>query len=153
MAKKGRSTLTGISQVFSGHEDTDPESDPGEKIWSIQWKRCPKSPKEDSPLKESSKLSSSEEEPPTDEALRDGARQRAWLLDTHFEAWHHDKIAKGVTGWVARDTMICDFPEHGKVQPNHPDPMGPPLDYMGECQVFAGIRSNIMTCAGFMPWG
>ena len=28
-------TLTGISQVFSGHEDTDPESDPGEKIWFI----------------------------------------------------------------------------------------------------------------------
>ena len=25
-------TLTGISQVFSGHKDTDPESDPGEKI-------------------------------------------------------------------------------------------------------------------------
>ena len=28
-------TLTSISQVFSGHEDTDPESDPGEKIQSI----------------------------------------------------------------------------------------------------------------------
>ena len=25
-------TLTSISQVFSGHKDTDPESDPGEKI-------------------------------------------------------------------------------------------------------------------------
>ena len=29
-------TLTGISQVFGEHEDTDPESDPGEKIQSIQ---------------------------------------------------------------------------------------------------------------------
>ena len=29
-------TLAGISQVFGGHEDTDPESDPGEKIQSIQ---------------------------------------------------------------------------------------------------------------------
>ena len=29
-------TLTGISQVFSRHEDTDPESDPEEKIQSIQ---------------------------------------------------------------------------------------------------------------------
>ena len=29
-------TLTGISQVFSTHEDTDPESDPREKIQSIQ---------------------------------------------------------------------------------------------------------------------
>ena len=28
-------TLTSISQVFSIHEDTDPESDPGEKIQSI----------------------------------------------------------------------------------------------------------------------
>ena len=28
-------TLTGISQVFSRHEDTDPESNPGEKIQSI----------------------------------------------------------------------------------------------------------------------
>ena len=29
-------TLTGISQVFVGQEDTDPESDPGEKIQSIR---------------------------------------------------------------------------------------------------------------------
>ena len=29
-------TLTGISQVFGGHENTDPESDTREKIWSIQ---------------------------------------------------------------------------------------------------------------------
>ena len=28
-------TLTGISQVFGEHEDTDPESDPGAKIQSI----------------------------------------------------------------------------------------------------------------------
>ena len=35
--------------------------------------------------------------------------------------------------------MICDLPEHGKMQPNHPDPVGPPLDYMGECRVFDGI--------------
>ena len=28
-------TLTGISQVFSEYEDTDPESEPGEKIQSI----------------------------------------------------------------------------------------------------------------------
>ena len=28
-------TLTGISQVFGTHEDTDPESDPEEKIQSI----------------------------------------------------------------------------------------------------------------------
>ena len=29
-------TLTDISQVFSEHKDTDPQSDPGEKIQSIQ---------------------------------------------------------------------------------------------------------------------
>ena len=29
-------TLTGISQVFGGHEDTDSELDPREKIQSIQ---------------------------------------------------------------------------------------------------------------------
>ena len=28
-------TLTGVSQVFSGHEDTDPKLEPGEKIQSI----------------------------------------------------------------------------------------------------------------------
>ena len=42
-------TLTGISQVFSTHEDTDPESDLGEKVQSIWQKQHPKSPKEDSP--------------------------------------------------------------------------------------------------------
>ena len=76
-------TLTGISQVFSEHEDTDPEWDPGEKVQSIWQKQCPKSPKQDSPLKDSSESSSSEEEePPTNEALCVGARQKAWLLDT-----------------------------------------------------------------------
>ena len=146
-------TLTGISQVFSGHEDTDPELDPGEKIWSIGWKQCPKSPKEDSPLKKTSESSSSEEEPPTDEALRNGARQKSQLLDTHFEAWHHDKIAKGIAGWAARDIMICDLPKHEKVQPNHPNPVRPPLDYMGECQVFDGICPNIYDLCRFYPLG
>ena len=59
-------TLTRISQVFSRHEDTDPESNPREKIQPIWQKQCPKSPKDDSPLKASSE-SSFEEEPPTDE--------------------------------------------------------------------------------------
>ena len=42
-------TLTSISQVFGTHEDTDPESDPREKIQSICQKWHLKSPKEDSP--------------------------------------------------------------------------------------------------------
>ena len=57
-------TLTGVSQLFSEHEDTDPESDSGEKV-QIAWRKQHK----DSPKKDSSGSSSSEEEPPTDEAL------------------------------------------------------------------------------------
>ena len=38
-------TLTGISQVFGMHEDTDSESDPKEKIQSIWQKLCQPSPK------------------------------------------------------------------------------------------------------------
>ena len=142
-------TLTSISQVFGRHEDTDPESDPGEKIQSIWQKQCPKSPKEDSPLKASSE-SSSEEELPTDEALHNEVRQKAQLLYTHFDAWHHKKIAKGIASWA---TMICDLPKHGKMQPNLPDPIGPPLDYMGECQVFNGIWSDIYDLCRFYTLG
>ena len=135
-------TLTSISQVFGTHEDTDSESDPREKIQSIQWMQCQPSPKE---LSESS----SEEEQPTDKALCDKAWQRARQLDTYFSAWWHKKIAKGIMGWATRDTMICDLLKHGKAQPNHPDPVGLPLDYMGECQVFNGIRSDIYDLCRF----
>ena len=54
------------------------------------------SPKEDSPKKDSSALSLSEEELPTDEVLHNEARQKAWLLDMHFNAWHHEKIANNM---------------------------------------------------------
>ena len=145
-------TLTGISQVFGTHEDTDSESDPREKIQSIQWKWHQPSPNEGMPPMNSSG-SSSEEEQPTDEALRDKAQQRAQQLDTNFYAWQHKKIAKGITGWATRDTMICDLPEHGKAQPNHPDQVGPPLDYMGECQVFNDIQSDIYDLCRFYILG
>ena len=49
--------------------------------------------------------------------------------------------------------MICDLPKHGKTQPNHPDPMGPSLDYMGECQVFNIIWSNIYDLCRFYTLG
>ena len=49
--------------------------------------------------------------------------------------------------------MICDLPEHGKAQPNHPDPVGLPLDYMGKCQVFDGIRSDIYDLCRFYILG
>ena len=71
-----QNTLTGVSQLFGEHEDTDPESDPREKVQSAWQKWCQNSPKEESPKKDSSKSLSSEEEPPTDVALCDGARQK-----------------------------------------------------------------------------
>ena len=88
-----------------------------------------------------------------DKALRDEARQKAQLLDTCFDAWHRKKIVKGIVGLATRDTMICDLPEHGKTQPNHPDLVGLPLDCMEECQVFDGIRSNIYDLCQFYALG
>ena len=99
------------------------------------------------PSKESSE-SSSKEEQPTDKAW-----QWAWQLDTNFDAWWHKKNAKGIAGWAMRDTMICDLPEHRKAHPSHPDPVGPPLDFMGERQVFDGIRSDIYNLCRFYILG
>ena len=147
-----QNTFTGISHVFGTHEETDAESDPGEKIQSVWQKWHQPSPKKDTPSKDSSK-SSSEEEQPTDEALYDKAWQWARQLDTNFDAWQRKKIAKGITGWAMRDTMICDLPKHVKVQPNHPDPVGPPLNYMGECQVFDSIQSDIYNLCQFYILG
>ena len=147
-----RNTLSGVSHVFGMHEETDVESDHEEKIQSAQRKQYQPSPKEDMPSKESSE-SSSEEEEPTDEALPDKAWQWAWQLDTNFDALQHKKIATGVAGWAMRYTMICNLPEHGKVQPNHPDLVGPPLDYMCKCQVFDGICSDIYGLCRFYTLG
>ena len=147
-----QNTLSGVSHIFGMHEETDAESDKGEKIQSTQQKRHQPSPKEDTPSKESSE-SSFEEEQPTNEALCDKVQQQAQQLDTNFDAWQRKKIAKGIAGWATRDTMICDLPKHGKAQPNHPDPVGLPLDYMGECQVFDGIRSAIYDLCQFYILG
>ena len=133
-----QNTLTGVSHIFGTHEETDAESDTEEKIQSAQWKRHQPSPKEDTSSKELSE-SSSEEEQPNKEALHDQAWQWAWQLDTNFDVWRQKKIAKGFAGWAMRDTMICNLPKHRKAQPNHPDPVGPPLDYMDKCQVFDSI--------------
>ena len=133
-----QNTLSGVSHIFGVHEETDVESDHEEKIQSAQQKWHQPSPKEDTPSKESSE-SSSEEEQPTNEALREKAWQRAWQLDTNFNTWWCKKIAKGIPGWVTQDTMICDLPKHGKVQPNHLDPVRLPLEYMCDCQIFYGV--------------
>ena len=92
-------TLTSVSQLFSEHKDTNPESDPSKKVKSAWQKQCQDSPKKDSPKKDSSR-SSPEEELPTNEALCDRARQKVQLLYTHFDAWHCNKIANSVAGWV-----------------------------------------------------
>ena len=147
-----QNTLTGVSQIFGTHEETDAESDTEEKIQSAQQKWHQPSPKEDMPFKDSSE-SSSEEEQPTNEALHDKARQWVWQLDTNFDAWWCKKIANGVAGWAMRDTMICNLPKHGKMQPNHPDPVGLPLDYMHERQVFDGIQSDIYDLCQFYILG
>ena len=147
-----QNTLTGISHFFGTHKETDAESDPGEKIQFVWWKQHQPSPKEGTPSKDLSG-SSSEEEQPTDEALHDKARQRAQQLDTNFDAWWRKKIAKAIAGWATRDTMICALPEHGKVQPNHSDPVGLPLDHMGEHQVFDGMWSDIYDLCQFYILG
>ena len=49
--------------------------------------------------------------------------------------------------------MICNLHEHRNMQPNHPDPVGPPLDYMGECQLFDGIQSDIYDLCRFYTLG
>ena len=145
-------TLSSVSHVFGVHEETDIGSDHEEKIPSAQQRRHQPSPKEDTPSKESSE-SSSEEKQPTNEALCDKARQWARQLDTNFDAWWHKKIATGFAGLATRGTMICDLPKHRKVQPNHPDLVRPPLDYMRKCQVFNGIHSDMYNLYRTTPWG
>ena len=144
-----RNTLSSLSHIFGAHEETDVESDHEEKTPPARQKWCQPSPKEETSSQESEE-SSSKEEQPTDEALHNKTQQRAQHLDTNFDAWQHKKIAKGLPGWA---TMICDLPEHGKAQPNHPDPVGPPLEYMCNCQVFEGIRLDIYDLCQFYTLG
>ena len=146
-------TLTSVSHLFGEHYDTDPKSDSGEKVQTTWQRQHKDSPKDDSPKKDSSESPSSEEEPPTNEVLCDEARQKVWLLDTHFDAWHCDKITNNVTGRATRDTMNCNLPEHGKTQPNHPDPVEPPLGYMVKCKVFDCIRSDLYNLCHFYVLG
>ena len=147
-----QNTLSSVSHIFGTHKETDVESDHEEKTPPVWQKWHQPSPKEDPSSKESEE-SSSEEEQPTDKALCDKARQQARCLDTNFNAWWHKKIAKGLLGWVTRDTMICNLPEHGKVQLNHPDPVRLPLEYMHNRQVFEGVRSDIYDLCRFYILG
>ena len=49
--------------------------------------------------------------------------------------------------------MICDLLEYGKAKPNHPDPVGPPLEYMHDRKVFEGVRSDIYNLCWFYVLG
>ena len=49
--------------------------------------------------------------------------------------------------------MICDLPEYGKMQPNHPNPIGLPLDYMVELKVFDGTWSDLYDLCHFYILG
>ena len=148
-----QNTLSGVSHLFGTHEETDVESDHKEETPPTWQKWCQPRPKEETSSHESEESSSSEEEQLTDEALLDECRQRAWRMDTNFDAWWRKKIAKGLPGWAARDTMICNLPEHGKVQLNHPDPVGPPFEYMRDHQVFEGVRSDLYDLCRFYALG
>ena len=83
--------------------------------------------------------------------MRPGKKLGCW---THVSMLGIAKrLLKALLAGPTRDTMICDLLKHGKMQPNHPDPVGPPLDYMGECQVFDGIQSNIYDLCRFYALG
>ena len=142
-----------LSHVFGTHEETNVDSDHEEGIPPMRQKQCQPSPKEETSSHESEVSSSSEEEQPTNEALCDKCRQRARHMDTNFNAWRSKKITKGLPGWATRDTMICDLPEHRKAQLNHIDPVGPPLEYMRDHQVFEGIRSDLYDLCRFHTLG
>ena len=146
-------THSSVSHIFGTHEETDVESDHEEGTPPTRQKQRQPSPKEETSSHESEESSSSEEEQPTDEALCDKCRQRAQHMDTNFDAWQRKKIAKGLPGWAARDTMICNLPKHGKAQPNHPDLVGPPLEYMHDRQVFEGIHSSLYDLCRFYALG
>ena len=49
--------------------------------------------------------------------------------------------------------MVCNLPEHSKTQPNHPNPVGPPLDYMAKCKVFDCIWSDLYDLCHFYALG
>ena len=49
--------------------------------------------------------------------------------------------------------MICDLPEHRKAQPNHPDPVGPPLEYMRDHQAFEGVCLDLYNLCRFYSLG
>ena len=148
-----QNTHSGVSHVFGTHEETDGESVHEEGTPPKRQKWCQPSPKEEVSSHESEELFSSKEEQLTDKALHDRCQQQARRMNTDFDARQSKKITKGLPGWATRDTMICDLPKHGKAQPNHPDPIGPPLEYMHDHKAFEGISSDLYDLCQFYTLG
>ena len=146
-------TLSGVSHIFGTHEETDVESDHEEETPPMWQKWCQPSPKEETSSHESEESSSSEEEQPTNKALHDKCWQRAWHMDTNFDAWWHKKMAKGLPGWAARDTMICNLPSMGRCNRITLTRWGCPWS---TCTTARYLRVSIWTftiCASSTPWG
>ena len=75
------------------------------------------------------------------------------ITEAEQEATTHRLRSEADAAWKKMHEVICNLPEHRKAQLNHPDPVGPPLDYMGERQVFDGIRSDIYDLCRFYILG
>ena len=84
---------------------------------------------------------------PVDHHLQRKSRQLMRCSEMELGKKHgcltHTLILGIVTKLPMSDTMICNLPEHEKTQPNHPNSMGPPLDYMVKCKVFDCIQSDL----------
>ena len=88
-----RTPLTGVSQLFGEHENTDPESNSKDKV-RLHGKGSTRT----APRRTAPRRTPVSHRP--DKVLYDEARQKVWQLAMCFEAWHHNKIANKVTGWV-----------------------------------------------------
>ena len=90
---------------------------------------------------------------PTDKALCNKAQQRAWQLDTNFDAWPHKKIAKGIAGWATGDTMICDLPKHERCNQIIQTQWGHPWTTWVSTRSSTVSSLTSTTCAGSTSWG
>ena len=62
-------------------------------------------------------------------------------MDTDFSVWRDKKISKGLKQWYEWDKMTCNHIDPCK-EVKYPDPLGAPLDYMENCDVFKPIKTS-----------
>ena len=67
--------------------------------------------------------------------------KEGWFLDKNFGACHAHTIGEGRAGWEKHDAMTCDHGDPYK-ELRHPDPAGPPLDFMKHHRVLKAKKSN-----------